>query len=288
MRIKIVTDSTSDLPEQVARELDITIVPAYLRFGTETYRDRIDISEDDFYERLLREPIHPATEPPTPQDFTAIYRRLSEEADAIISIHISSKLSATYNSAIRGKEIAEVNCPIEIVDSQLVTMGLGLLVVAASSAVRLGKNLHEVIEEVRATIPRIHMLGLFDTLKYLARGGRISKAKALLASALNVKQMLTMKDGEIEPAGQVRSWASGIDGLVDFVNNIASIDNLAIVYSTTLDEAQSLAKRMLSITSKERIILARLGPVLGVHGGPNALFVAFRDIVDVHKVIVQP
>ena len=279
MLIKVVTDSTSDLPEQVTRELGVTIVPAYLQFGTETYRDRVNINENDFYERLLRDPVHPTTEPPTPQDFADTYRRLSQEADAIISIHISSKLSATYNSAMRGKEIAEVNCPIEVVDSQLVTMGLGLLVLTASSAVRSGKNLHEVMEEIRKTIPRIYMLGLFDTLKYLAQGGRIGKAKALLASTLRVKPLLTMKDGEIEPAGHVRSRASGIDRLVDFVKDAVNIKNLAIVHSTTLDEAHSLTERMLSMISKERIILARLGPVLGVHGGPNALFVAFQDSV---------
>jgi len=276
MNIKIVTDSTADLPPWLANELGITVVPAYLHFGDDVYRDRVDISEDEFYQRLLHNPVHPSTEPPTPQDFADVYQRLSQDADGIISIHISSKLSATYNSALRGKELVEKECPIEVVDSQLVTMGLGLLTMAVAPTARSGKSLQQVVEEVKQTIPRIYLLGLLDTLKYLALGGRIGKAKALLGSVLNVKPMLTMKDGELEPAGQVRNRASGIDGLFDFAKNAVDIQDLAIVYSTTPDEAQTLAERMGSIFTKERIRLARLGPVLGVHGGPGILFVALR------------
>jgi DegV family protein with EDD domain len=276
MKVKIVTDSTADLPPQLACELGITVVPAYVYFGNEVYRDRVDISEDEFYQRLLRDPVHPTTEPPTPQDFADVYQKLSQEADEIISIHISSKLSATCNSALRGKELMETECPIEVVDSQLVTMGLGLLTLAAAHAARSGKSLPQVVEEVKQAIPGIHLLGLFDTLKYLALGGRIGKAKALLGSVLNVKPMLTMKDGEVEPAGQVRNRAKGIDGLFDFVKDATDIQDLAIVYSTTPDEAQALAERMGSIFAKEQIRLARLGPALGVHGGPGILFVALR------------
>ncbi len=112
MKIKIVTDSTADLTPQLASELGITVVPAYIRFGNEVYRDRVDIGEDEFYQRLLRDPFHPSTEPPTPQDFAKVYQKLSEEADGIISIHISSKLSATCNSALQGKKFVEEDFPI--------------------------------------------------------------------------------------------------------------------------------------------------------------------------------
>jgi len=276
MTIKIVTDSTADLPTQLSQELGITVVPAYLHFGGSVYRDRVDISEDEFYRRLIRDPIHPTTEPPTPQDFADVYRKLSQEADGIISIHISSKLSATYNSALRGKQQVEKDYPIEVVDSQLVTMGLGLLTMTAAAAARSGKRLQQVVEEVKQTIPAIHLLGLFDTLKYLARGGRIGRAKALLGSVLNVKPMLTMQDGELEPAGQVRNWANGVGRLFDFVKSSMDVQDLAIVYSTTPNEAQTLAERVGFIFTKQRIRLARLGPVLGVHGGPSILFVALK------------
>ena len=158
-------------------------------------------------------------------------------------------------------------------------MGLGLLTIAAATAVRSGSSLPHVVEEVKQIVPSIHLLGLFNTLKYLALGGRIGKAKALLGSVLNVKPMLTMKDGELEPAGQLRNRAKGIDGLFDLVKNTAAIQDLAIVYSTTPDEAQTLAERMGSVLTKERIRLARLGPALGIHGGPGILFVALREKV---------
>ena len=276
MKIKIVTDSTSDLPPKLAEELGITVVPVYVRFGGKVYRDRVDISEDEFYQRLLSEPIHPSTEPPTPQDFADVYQRLSQEADGIISIHISSKLSATCNSARRGKELVETECPIEVVDSGLVTMGLGMLVTAANTLAKSGKSVPQIEEEVERIIPSIHLLGLLDTLKYLVLGGRIGKAKALLGSVLSVKPMLTMKDGELESAGQVRTRAKGIDGLFDFVKNATNIQDLAIVYNTTPEDAQTLIERIGFIFPKERIRLAKLGPALGVHGGPGILFVAVR------------
>ncbi len=131
MVVKIVTDSMADLPPALARELDITVVPLYVHFGYQVYRDRVDISEDEFYQRLQNDEVIPVTTPPTPQDFAETYRKLSREADGIISLHISNKLSATVNAALRGRDLVEHGCPVEILDSELVTMGLGLLAVTA-------------------------------------------------------------------------------------------------------------------------------------------------------------
>ena len=279
MKIKIVTDSTADLPPGLAEELGITVVPVYVKFGGEVYRDRVDISEDEFYQRLMSDPVHPSTEPPTPRDFADVYEKLSQDADGIISIHISSQISATCNSARRGKELVETELPIEVVDSKSVTMGLGTLIMAANSITKSGKNLPQVMEEVKRIIPRIRLLGLLDTLKYLARGGRIGKTRALLGSILVVKPMLTMRAGELEPAGQVRKRIDGIERLVDFAKKTADIEDLSIVYSTTPDEAQTLAERMDSIFTKKKTRLVRLGPALGAHTGPGILFVALREKV---------
>jgi DegV family protein with EDD domain len=276
MVVKVVTDSTADLPPQLAKELGITVVPVYLRFGDEVYRDRVDISEDEFYHRLSHDSIHPSTTQPSPQDFVDVYKELAQEADGIISIHITSKLSGTYNSALRGKEVVEKECPIEVIDSQVVTMGLGQLAMVANTIAGSGKSLQQVVEEVKQMIPSIHVLGLLDTLKYLALGGRIGKVQALIGSVLSVKPMLTIKNGELAPAGRVRSRAKGIDILFDFVENAVDIQDLAIVYNTIPDEAQALVERLGSIFPKERIRLARLGPALGVHTGPGILFVALR------------
>lgn len=277
MTVKIVTDSSCDLPAQLIQELGIKVVPLYVRFGKETYRERVDISEDEFYQRLQHDPIHPSTIQPSPQDFTNVYQELSAEADGIVSIHISAKLSGTCNAALQGKELIGKKCPIEVIDSQLTTMGLGLITMAAAKLAKAGQDLPSVVAEIKQIIPTIHVLGLFDTLKYLALGGRIGKAKALLGSILNVKPMITLKDGEVVPAGQVRTRSKGIERLVDFVKSATNIQDLAILHNTTPDEAQTLAKRIDSIFTKEQIIIARLGTTLGVHGGPGLLFAVLRE-----------
>ena len=277
MAVKIVTDSSADLPVQLVQELGITVVPLYLRFGEEVYRDRVDISEDEFYQRLLHDPIHPATIQPTPQDFVDVYQKLSKEADGIVSIHLSSKLSGTCNSALQGKELIEKGCPIEVVDSQTLTMGLGLISIVAATAAKAGKGLPEVLAEVRQAIPNIHLLGLLDTLEYVYRGGRIGKATQLLGSILNLKPLLGLQDGEVVPAGRARTRSKGMDRLFDFVKDAVNIEDLAVVYNTTPDEAQSLAERIGSVFAKEKIRIARVGLMLGVHMGPGALVVVLRE-----------
>ncbi len=277
MATKIVTDSSADLPEEVIKELGITVVPLYVRFSNDVYHDGIDISGDEFYRRLQHDPIHPSTIQPSPQDFFDGYQKLGPEADGIVSIHISSKLSGTCNSALQGKKMIEEGHPIEVIDSQTLTMGLGLIVMAAARAAKAGGSMSEVVDEVKQMIPRIHLLFILDTLKYLALGGRIGKAKALLGSVLNVKPILAIKEGEVVPAGKVRSRSKGIDRLFDFVQSASSIQDLAIIYNTTLDEAQTLAEHIAPLFAKEQIMTARLGPVLGVHAGPGALAIAFRE-----------
>ncbi len=276
MVIKIVTDSGADLPTALTEELDITVVPVYLRFGREVYRDRVDISEDEFYQRLLKDPVHPNTTQPSPQDFASVYDKLSQEADSIISIHITSKLSGTYNSAVQGKKMVSNKCPIEVVDSLSLSIGVGLMVILASKMAKSGKNLEQIVDELQKIIPNVHLLILFDTLKYLVKGGRIGKAKGLLGSVLNVKPMLAMKDGELIPSGQARTRSKGIDRLLGFVNNAKDIQDLAILHSTTPDEAQALLECTGSVFPKEHTMIARLGPGLGVHGGPGVLAVALR------------
>jgi DegV family protein with EDD domain len=275
--IKIVTDSTSDIPQPLAEELGITVVPLYTRFGEKVYRDRIDISEEEFFQRLLSDPIHPTTSQPSPQDFVSVYEKLSGEADGIISIHISGKLSGTCNSALRGKEIVGPKCPIEVIDSEMVSMGFGLIVLRAVAIAASGKSFTEVVDEVKKLIPKVHLWALFDTLKYLAKGGRIGKAKAFLGSVLNIKPILGVKDGEMIPVVQARSREKGIELLYKFVNDRNNIRDLAVMYTTSPKEAKALADRLGTIYKRSKIIVARLGPALGVHAGPGALAVALLE-----------
>lgn len=276
MTVKIVTDSTADLPDQLAKELGIAVVPVYVRFGDNVYRDRVDISEDEFYERLTHDPVHPNTTQPTPQDFVDVYQKLSKEADGIVSIHITSKLSGTCNSALMAKDMMETECPIEVVDSETLSMALGLIAIAAAQMAKAGESMDKIVEAAKQAIPKMHLLFLLDTLEYLKKGGRIGKAKALLGSILSVKPVLTVKDGELVPAGQARTRAKGMDKLFEFAKEVADIQDLAVVYNTTPDEAQALAERIGSVFNKEKIRMARVGPGLGVHSGPGAMLVAIR------------
>jgi DegV family protein with EDD domain len=276
MKIRIVTDSTADLPAKIVKEQDITIVPEYLSFGDKVFRDRIDITEDEFYERLVNGPDHPKTSQPSPQDFVKYYSTLAQEADGIVSIHLSSKLSGTYSSALQGKNIVKTGCNIEVIDSRTVSIAMGFLVIQAAKMAKAGMGIKQIVHEINQMTTNVHILVLFDTLKYLAKGGRIGKGKAFLGSLLNVKPLLVVKDGELVPSSKVRTRSKGIDLLVEYVNNTKDIQDLAIVYSTTPDEARALSERIRGKFPEERTIISRLGSALGVHAGPGVLAIALR------------
>ncbi len=277
MPIRIVTDSTADLTLDIATALGITVVPVYVRFGNEVYRDGVDISHDEIYRRLQTDRLHPTTSQPSPGDFARVYRQLAREADTIVSVHVTSKLSGTYQSALQGKELARVRARIEVIDSASVTLGLGLMAQAAARLAAAGASLSHILGELQDAIENTRLLGLFDTLRYLVRGGRIGKARALVGSVLNVRPLITMRNGELVPAGLVRTRARGLDRLVSFVRSTLHIRDLAVVYSTTPDEADTLRSRLGAFFRNQELIqIARLGPALGVHGGPGTLAVALR------------
>jgi len=265
------------LPVQVAEEMGITVVPIYVRFGGKVYRDRVDISEEEFYQKLDSSEVHPTTSQPTPSDFAEAYNRLAKDTDKIVSIHLSSKTSGTYSAALMGRDMVNASCHIEVVDSRSVSMGVGLMAMAAARLAVAEGGLQEIISELKEAITSTRIFGLLDSLKYVLMGGRLGKAKALLGSMLNVRPLLTMRDGVLFPAGLARTRNKGVERLYELVRNTAGIQELAIVHSTTPAEAGSLGKRVAPFLEANRIHLARLGPALGVHGGPGTLILALRD-----------
>jgi len=271
MTVKIVTDSLSDITSDLAGELGITVVPLYVRFGETVYRDRVEITTEEFYRRLVGEAALPSTTQPTPNDFLEVYNTLAKETDEIMVIVVSSKLSGTYQSATQAKEMVKGKCRIEIVDSLSVAMGMGLIVIAAAKAVKDGANLDKVVDLARRAVPRSHLIAYFDTLKYLAKGGRIGKASGLLGSLLSIKPILTVKDGEMAPLTRVRSLSAGLDYLYDIAAGFSNIEGLAVEHATTPDDADQLVERLSAIYPKERIYRAVISPVVGTHAGPNAL-----------------
>ncbi|MCL1885493.1 MAG: DegV family protein [Dehalococcoidia bacterium] len=275
MPVKIVTNSTADIPKELAEELDITVVSEYVIFNNECYRDRIDISEDEFYDKLVHENIQATTSQPTPQDFLEVYDRLGKEADGIISIHISTNLSGTCKSAEHAKKHTTTKCPIEIIDSQTISLALGMAVINAAKMAKAGMGFQEIVHAVNAMLPRIHVLIMFDTLEYLARGGRIGKAKSLVGSLLNIKPLLTIKGGIFAPVQQVHSKSKAKKKLLEFATGFRDIEDIYAVYSTDRTEAVELIQKITHFPT-ERIVLSRLGPVIGTHAGPGLLAIAVR------------
>jgi DegV family protein with EDD domain len=274
MTVKIVTDSVSDLPSQVVKKLGITVIPIVLRWGEQLYRDGIDLTSQQFYDRLKSSKIPPATSVPSPATFAEAYDRLAEETDEVLAIIVTAKLSGTYNVALQSAGLMKRKCRVEVIDSQCATMAEGFIVMKAAKAAQDGASLDEVIDIARKTIPRVDFLATFDTLEYLKRGGRIGKAQAFLGSMLKVNPLITLRDGVVEPAGRTRSRARAIDRLYEFAMSYSYIEEMAIEEATTPDEAAKLAKRLSAKFPEERIYRCKPTPVIGVHTGPGFLIVA--------------
>ena len=272
--VAIVTDSVADLPPQVAEEFGITVVPLVVRFGTELYRDSLDLSPDQFYEKLRTNKVLPATSVPPPGAFADAYNKLAEKTNEIAVISLTSKLSATYQVALQAAGLIKKRCRIEVLDSQWAVMAQGFITIAAARAAQSGASLDEVLDVARHTMQRVDMCAAFDTLEYLERGGRIGKAQAFLGSLLKVNPIIGIKDGEVHPLARERSRAKAIDYLYNHVTNFGNVEGLAVEYATDLDEANRLVQRFHSKYPKVPIYLSRTSPVIGTHTGPSLIVVS--------------
>lgn len=277
MNIKIVTDSTSDISQELAQSLGIIVVPIYIRFGNKVYRDGVDLTDEEFYRMLKSSPLHPATSQPTPEDFMKVFGENCEKSDGIISIHISSKISGTYNSALLASNKMTGDCPIKVFDSKFNSGGLALVVIEAARMAKAGFGMNEIVEKVSETIGNVKMLGMFDTVKYLSLSGRVKKLILSAASILNIRLLLTFHDGEIAQAGMARTFDKGMEKIAEFVKKNKGIKELTIVHSMVPEKANQLKERISDFVDKSKIMILHLGAGLGVHGGPGVLLVAIRQ-----------
>ena len=271
--IKIITDSTSDLPKEIAEELGIIVIPLNVHFGDEVYKDGVDIFPDEFYPRLEKSAELPKTSQPSIGDFINIYKPILDNGDQIISIHVSSKLSGTFNSASQAKSQLDENNSISIIDTKSVSMGVGLISIYAAKSIKSENlSLEEATKKITDIIDKTETIALVETLEFLQKGGRISKAKELIGNLLKVRPILKSEDGIIVQIGRERSRNKGISFLEQSAKTSSPLQYISIMYSTTPDEAQNLADKLRS----ENItpIIARLGPVIGTYAGPQALAIA--------------
>ncbi len=273
MKIAVVTDSTSDIPANIATKNKISVVPLNLHVENKTYLDNIDISADELYEMLPSSSVAPTTSAPSAGTFIEVYENLLKSYDQIISIHISSKLSLTHGSAVNAaKEINKKKKLVEVINSETASMALGLTSIIVAETIKKNNiSLDEAKELSKNLSERSTFLGMVPTLKYLVRGGRIGKAKGFVGSLLKFKPILTMQDGEAHPLVRVRSIEKGINKLKELAQENAPLEKISVLYTTEKDKAEEIAEDIKTFDKKIDPIIAQLGPVIGAHLGPNVL-----------------
>ena len=276
MAFRVVTDSSCDLPDAIVDELDLTVVPCTVHFGEAVYRDGVDLSRRELYERLRKDSVNPTTSQPTVGVFVETYERLGKEAEEVLSLHLSSKLSATSHSASLAKDELKDGPCIEVVDSLQVSLGLGILVREAGRMARDGSALDDALAFLRSEIPNVTSYCTVDTLDYLVRGGRASRLHGLFGSLLDIKPIIMVRDnGETHAVGRARTKKRAVGRFVEIVAAQKGLRALGILHGAAPEEAEALALACASYFPRDQIILSEFSAVMGAHLGPGALGMSF-------------
>lgn len=270
MSVRVVSDSTCDVQAALAAEHGISIVPLTVRFGDEELLDGVDITSEQFFKRLQREQATPSTAAPAPGQFREVYERLiAEGATAIVSIHISSKLSATLEAARQGAE--GLGVPVHFVDSKLFSLGTGLGVIEAAKAARAGCTPEQVVAVAEDTFRRSRIFVTLETLEYLRRGGRLSRGQEIVGTLLKVKPILAAQDGEVAAIGRIRTKQKAVEDILSRLADLRPWAYAYVVHATTPDELEYVSDRYRGLAPDTPVFTGRMGPVIGVHGGPGAI-----------------
>ncbi len=273
----VVTDSTSDLPRDVVSRYGIQVVPQILMLGNQTWREGVDIDAPRFYELLRSSSLFPKTSQPSAAEFQDLFARLSQDASGIAAIHLSSDLSGTLNSA-HAARAALPDLPIEVIDSRSVSMQLGFIVMAAARVAAEGGDLQAVCAAARAMIGKVHVYFIVDTLEYLHRGGRIGGATRLVGSALNLKPVLAVLDGKIEPIAKIRTRRKALAKVFELLQEeipAGSRAHMAVVNVAAPNEAAELFRQVEAAFHPVELLANDCGPVVGAHGGPGTVAVVY-------------
>jgi DegV family protein with EDD domain len=268
--IKVVTDSSVDLPPDLARELDVTMVPLSIHFGDRTYIDGEDIDAATFYRLLRTESTHPRTAQPSVGRFEEAYRRIAADGHEILTITLASSLSGTFNSA----SVAAQNVPearVTVIDSGTASMAIGSMVIRAARMGREGKTTEQIKAALDEMRPRLNIFLLVETLTYLQRGGRIGRASSLVGTLLDIKPIITLKDGVVMPLRRVRTHNKALQEIVTLVSGDAPIEEIYVMHADARAEAERLASLLRPVVGDVPIPVNPLGPVVGVHIGPGSL-----------------
>jgi DegV family protein with EDD domain len=268
--VAIVTDSTADLPSELARTRSITIVPLTLNFEGQSLLDGVDITPADFYRRLPSATTHPTTSQPSAGRFAETYSALLKDHDSIVSVHISEKLSGTYASARQGADLTDPS-RVHVIDSELASMSLGLLTLAASQLAAQGADAKAIETKVLAMRDQVQTYFSVATLEFLRRGGRIGRASALLGSVLQVKPVLCIRDGLVTPLERVRTFDRALQRVIELVRAVDRGKGVCAIvgHADAEDAAERVARELEPIA--ETLMIQPLGPVVGAHAGPGVV-----------------
>ena len=268
--VAIVTDSTADLPPQLLKQKAIRVVPLTLNFEGRSLLDGVDIRPSEFYRKLPNATTHPTTSQPSPGQFAEVYEELLADHAAVVSIHISEKLSGTYASALQAAEMTDPG-RVRVIDSHLVSMSLGLLTLAASDMAVNGNNADAIVERASAMRDRVQTFFSVATLEFLRRGGRIGRASALLGSVLQVKPVLCIRDGLVTPLERVRTFDRALNRIVELSREVDTGKGLCVIvgHGDAEADAERVARELEPVA--ETLLIQPLGPVVGAHAGPGVV-----------------
>lgn len=299
-RVRIVTDSTSDLPTDVRRRLGIEVVPLSVRFGDTRYVDGVTVKPKRFYELLESDAPHPSTEPPSVADFGRAYHDLATEQD-VVSIHISSELSETFAHAreaaarelerLPGQRPGGEPVTLEVVDSRVTSLSLGLLVVFAARMALRGLSARELADRIPGLSERLHTLFVVDTLEYLAKGGRIGKARAFIGGMLGIKPILSFDDGQVGPIDRVRGGRAAHPRILEHLRERLSGERpliCGIAHAKAPVWADRLRRLVEDAFEVDEMILTEIGPVVGTHGGPGTVGVVAFEPTEEERELLAP
>jgi DegV family protein with EDD domain len=270
-RIRVVTDSACDVPEEIARRLNIDIVSLSIRFGDEEFTDRVDLSPSEFWAKCKASKTLPETAAPSPGAFQAAYERAkSDGCDGVIVITLSALLSATHQSATLAAEAVKESIEVRVVDSKAVSMAQGLMVIDVAEMAEGGADLNELVSDAESLVAKVGVVAMLDTLEHLIKGGRVGGARALLGQVLSIKPLLELKDGVVAEAGRQRTRAKALVAIAEVTKGHAPLKRLALVHGAS-SEVPALEALVADVATQNPIIVTDMGPVVGTHGGPGII-----------------
>jgi len=271
--VRIVTESAADIPSEIADELGITIVPSYVVFGTESYRDGIELSKEQFYEKLAATREIPTTATPPPAIYEQAYCQLAEETNEIVSIHLAANLSGLRNAAQLAANTV-TDAKITVVDSGQISMGYGWLAVAAAQAARQGKPLEQIVELVEGMKTRSRLLAALDTLDFVYRGGRVGWVEAMIGTLMRVKPIIEVYKGKVTLLERARTRKRSLGRLVDLIQELGSLERMIVLHANAPRRAEQLADRLQAIAPDWEQMVEQAGVTIASHTGPGAIGVA--------------